>query len=202
MTSYIDSFADPRSFSRDKVCKAFNGNGIVRGYSATRSPWTFWDGFQLRVDTRNVIWLTMPQTARNGHAWEAAIALLTAKGKYSILPTIYLEGLSKKDRSITIDQLWGKIRERMPISQDHNLIRDNRALEIQLTKHLQKYVASVYCPFTDQSKRRKSTYNNDSDFDALVREDPYAGMNNWQRKRAQKSAKYFAAKGRKGVEIR
>lgn len=199
MTSFIDSQVDPRSINRGKVCKAFNGNGIVHGYSPTRSPWMIWGAFQLRVDTRNVIWLTLPQTGRGLHAWEVAIALLTGKGRYTLLPTMYCEGLTQEDTTITIHELWANIRARMPCSGEHNLIRDNRTLEKQLKRHLEKYVASSYCRYMDQSKKRKS---NDSQFDELVREDPYKGMNNWQKKRAMKSAKYFAQKGRKDIEIR
>lgn len=147
MTSYIDSFADPKSF---RVCKKFNGNSVPKGSDLRRSPWVFWDRCSLFVDKDNVVWLSLPQTSKAVTVREAAIAVLTSRGKFVTLERVYTRGLTGLDEVLPINDLWDVIRVRLPNKGSGK--RDNHSLKDQLNRHVTKFVESEFCKFTDNVK--------------------------------------------------
>lgn len=179
MTSYIDSIGDPKSF---RVCKRFNGNANPKGSDLRRSPWLIWDHCGLYTDKNNVVWLSLPQTALHTTVREAAIAVLTERGKFKTLTRVYTRGaLTGNDKTLPIADLWDIIRVRLP---DKGSKRDNHTLARQLGYHLTKFVESELCKYTE------------------AKTDIYAGMTDRQKRRAIQQEKYERQKAANARRIK
>jgi hypothetical protein len=135
---------DPRSISQDKPCKRFSGKLLPKGVDLSRTPWSFWDNFTLRVDNHNVVWLSIPQNNVNTRAVEIAIAVLTSDATYTWQPTVIVSPLGQKNYNMPMHYVWEMIRLAFPQSK----AKTNEQLYGDLGRHIEAFIKSPYVSFT------------------------------------------------------